>query len=102
MSKLSIVLLVVAALALGLWLGFNPHMHRQIVESWSQARTAFLHSTASVRLPIGLSSTSRTATRVQPTTAPISTTATWKQITTAFDSLVTSLHRLWLSLSTRI
>ncbi len=102
MSKLGVVLLVLAALAVGLWLGFNPHMHQQIVQSWQHARTAFVHSTASLHLPLGLSSTSRTTVHAQPPTAPVSTTATWKQITTAFDSLMASLHRLWLNISARI
>ncbi len=102
MSKLGIVILVLAALAVGLWLGFNPRMHQQVVQSWEHARTAFLKTTASLHLPLGLSNTSRTAVRVQPPAAPVSSSATWKQITTAFDSLVASLHRLWLNISARI
>ncbi len=102
MSKLGVVVLVLAALGVGLWLGFNPHAHQQVVQSWEHTRAAFLHSTASLHLPLGLSAASRTTTRVQPPTVGVSGSAAWKQITTAFDSLVASLHKLWLSISARI
>ncbi len=102
MSKLGVVLLVLAALAVGLFLGFNPRTHQEIVATWNHERAAWLHNTASLHLPLGLTATSRTSTRTPAPVAPVTSSATWKQITTAFESLVTSLHRLWLNLSTKI
>lgn len=102
MSKLGVVLLVAVGLAVGLWLGFNPQTHQQIAQSWDRERTTLLHATASMHLPLGLSTTTRTTVTAKPPSAPVATTAAWKQITTAFESLMTSLHRLWLNFSARI
>lgn len=38
MPKFAPILLVVVGLAVGLWLGFNPQAHQQIVQSWNQDR----------------------------------------------------------------
>ena len=100
MSKLAPVLLIAAGLAVGLWLGFNPHAHQQMVESWDHARTAVVQTTAKVQL----SPAPLTSSKVNTTThfqAPSASSA-WKQITTTFGSLVSSLQRLWLNISAQI
>ncbi len=102
MSKFAPVLLVVVGLAVGLWLGFNPRAHQQVVQSWDQARVAFVHATASLHLSPKVGLTAKTTTHVQPITAPPSATNAWRQISTAFESLVTSLQRLWLNISAKI
>jgi hypothetical protein len=100
MSKLAPVLLVAAGLAVGLRLGFNPHAHQQIVQNWNQARTAVVQTTAKVHLspaPLTIIKIS-TTTHIQ---APTASTA-WRQITTAFESLVSNLQKLWLNTAARI
>lgn len=97
MSKLGTVLLVVAGLAVGLWLGFNPHAHQQVVQDWDHARTALVHMTTSVRVSPGVTTAAKPTTRSQP-----SATGVWKEITAAFDSLVNSLQRLWLNVRASI
>ncbi len=101
MSKIAPILLVVAGLAVGLWLGFNPHAHQQVVQDWNRARVAFVHAEASLHLGSKTALAPKT-TRVEPITTSPSATAAWKQITTAFESLVNSLQRWWQSISTRI
>jgi hypothetical protein len=100
MSKLAPVLLVAAGLAVGLWLGFNPHAHQQIVQNWNHARTALVQTTAKVHLsPAPLTSIKiNTTAHLQ---AP-SASSLWKQITTALESLMSSLQKLWLNITARI
>lgn len=103
MSKFAPILLVAAGLAVGLWLGFNPHTHQQIVQNWNHARTALVQMTAKVHLasvPAGSTKINLT-THVQAPTAP-SASAAWRQIPTAFESLVSSLQRLWVNVTARI
>lgn len=100
MFKLAPVLLVAAGLAVGLWLGFNPQTHQQIVQNWDRAHAAVVQAAAKVQLaPMTLTSTKvNTAPHAQ---AP-SASAAWKQITTALGSLVSSLQRMWLNITARV
>ncbi len=95
------VLLVIAGLAVGLWLGFNPRAHQEVIHSWDQAQTAIAHmkfnSTANVR--VAQPPTARTKPSSTP---PATVSITWKQVTTAFDDLWLSMQRLWLNVSARI
>ncbi len=102
MSKTAPVLLVAVGLAVGLWLGFNPHAHQQVVQEWDHARIAFVHATASLHVSPGVTASTKTATRVEPTSAAPSAAAAWKQITAAFESLVSSLQRLWVNIRARV
>jgi len=103
MSKFAPILLLVAGLALGLWLGFNPHAHQQVVQDWNHARTALVQVTAKARLTSApaVSTKVNLTTHVQAPSVP-NASATWKQVTTAFESLVSSLQRLWLNVTARI
>ncbi len=98
MSKIAVVILVLAALAVGLWLGFNPRMHAQIVQSWDRTRASWTHLTAQLHL------TPAAKARVSPTAhvqAP-NLSAAWKQITTAFESLFSDLQHLWRNVTARV
>ncbi len=100
MSKIAPVVLVIAGLAVGLWLGFNPRVHQQIVQDWNHARTALVHMTAQLRLSPARTSSTRTVTTPHVQVPSLSTI--WKDITTAFDSLTRSLQRAWTSVTARI
>lgn len=102
MSKSATILLVAIALAVGLWLGFNPRAHAQTVQSWDHARAAFVQATASLRLAPKTAVMPRATTTTKPIIAQPSASAAWKQISTAFESLVSSLQRLWLSISAKV
>lgn len=103
MSKFAPILLVVAGLAVGLWLGFNPHAHQQVVQEWNHARTALVQMTAKAHLASAPAAGSKInlTTHVQAPSVP-NASAAWKQVTTAFESLVSSLQRLWLNVTARI
>ncbi len=102
MTKIAPVLLVLVGLAVGLWLGFNPHAHQQVVQDWDRARLAFIHATASLHLSSKVALAPKSTTRVEPITTSPSANAALKQITTAFQSLVSSLQRLWLQITARV
>ncbi len=102
MSRFAPWILLVVGLAVGLWLGFNPHAHQQVVQDWNHIRLAFVHAEASLHLPRGVGIAAKTPTRAQPTVAAPSATAAWRQISTEFQVLVNGLQRLWLQISARI
>ncbi len=100
MTKIAPVVLVIAGLAVGLWLGFNPRAHQQIVQDWDHARTALVHMTAQLRLSPARASSTRISTTPHVQVPNLATI--WKDITAAFDSLTRSVQRAWLSVTARI
>ncbi len=101
MSKIAPVLLLVVGLAVGLWLGLNPHTHQQIVQDWTHARESLVHLTAQLRLsPARTSGIKINTTPPHIQTPNLSTL--WKDITTAFESLTHSLQRAWSSVTARV
>lgn len=102
MSKLAAAgLMLIVGLAIGLWLGFNPTAHKETERTWNQARTSIvgLESQAGVKTP--KARTTITTSKPAPDVKPIATDA-WKQITTAFNTLLASVERLWTNISARI
>ena len=96
-----LVVALVLGLAAGLWLGFNPQAHKQVLQDFNGAKTAVAH--------IGFASTTKAHAAAPAPTAPksvlqLSPTATvaWRQITTAFESLWTSMQQIWLRATARI
>lgn len=98
MSRIAVVILVLAALAVGLWLGFNPRMHAQVVQTWNQARASWTHLMAQVHLaPAAKLKVNPTARVESPNLS-----TTWRQITTAFESLLSNLQHFWRNVTARI
>ncbi len=94
-------LLLVVGLASGLWLGFNPKMHQQIVQDWNRASVSVAH------VGLGTSAKPSALQPIAPTSKPSSQTqfnvsATWKQISVAFEGFWRSIQRLFLNTSARV
>ena len=102
MSKLTVAgLLLVTGLTIGLWLGFNPKTHQQILQNWNHATAAVAH--------VGLAAIPKVHTLqapaavAKPLSQPkISTSAAWKQISVAFETLWNSVQHLWHTVTARI
>lgn len=107
MGKIA-VLFVLAGLAVGLWLGFNPAAHREVVRLWSSATasaatngrrgettTTFSLRSLDARVARFFRSTpsAEVTPKSQPGTANILT-----QISTLFQDIWHALQRIWLSL----
>ena len=104
------LLLILAGLAVGLFLGFNPTTHRDIARWWSSATAqAAVSQRQANRTPAPLISLRqfdnsvarlfRTATR--PQTSVRSEPATlpgWSQIVAALQAFWHALQQIWLSL----
>ncbi len=110
MSK-SAGLLVILGLAVGLWLGFNPQAHKQTVQYWDKAKTALAQvktqTTAKVNVldshtTTWLRSSSKTKVVAPAAPAAPSASSTWKQITAFFNTLWTSVQRMWASLTNKL
>jgi len=107
MNKLP-VLLLIAGLAIGLWLGFNPTTHRELVGFWNSAtKTDQAHARPVAALNIRqldqkVAVWFRTTTRVQvtpqsrPTALPI-----WKQISAALQTFWNAMQRFLASIISR-
>ncbi len=99
----SAVLLLLAGLALGLWLGFNPTTHRDLVRWWdrttaSQARTRETPTAAiSLRtLDRSINRWFRTAARPQsPTPERSSPAPTGNQILATLQTFWHALQQAW-------
>jgi hypothetical protein len=94
------VLLVLAGLAVGLWLGFNPRAHQETIQTWDRTRAAIVHAQTTTTVKVG--ATKPTAAAKPTTSTQPTASITWKQITTAFDVFWLSLQKLWLNVSARI
>lgn len=99
------LLLILAGLAVGLFLGFNPTTHRDLVRWWDSTaakqgqaqRTPAVISLrqfdSSVARLFRTSPRPQSSTRSEPATLP-----GWSQIVAALQTLWHSLQRIWLSL----
>ncbi len=103
------VLFVLAGLAVGLWLGFNPSTHRELVRLWdnatvSQARTRRTTTVFSLRqLDQSVARLFRSTPRagVTPRTEPSTSTA-WNQFVALLQSFWHALERIWASLTAKV
>ncbi len=112
MGKFAILFLL-AGLAVGLWLGFNPTTHSQLARDWKQVTVSNTRSRTTsspslslrqldTKVSIWLKSAQRSQTQTQTTsrTSPSTSTSTstiGKQITAALQAFWQALQRLWLS-----
>jgi hypothetical protein len=101
-------LLLIVGLAAGLWLGFNPATHRQLIRFWDNMRigqaqakplaAVEIHQWDS-RVGVWLRSPSRTpSARVSP---PVALPG-WTQITAAWRAFWSALQGIWVSLLVKI
>jgi hypothetical protein len=101
MSKSAGVVLALFGLAIGLYLGFNAQAHKATVRDWDRvtAGVAHMHLTTTAK-PSALG---RPAVSNKPISVPkLSTSAAWKQISTAFETLLNSVERLWTRVTASI
>ncbi len=102
------VLLVLAGLAVGLWLGFNPAAHKEIVHLWTNASVSQKRSSTpavfSIRqIDAQVTRWFRSAPKPQHTTASQpSTQSVWTQIRAVFQDLWNALQRIWLSIQAKL
>ncbi len=107
MGKLA-VLFVLAGLAVGLWLGFNPAAHREVVRLWSNAtasteahgRRGDTTTTFSLRsLDARVARFFRTtpSAQVTPKSQP-GTVNIGAQISTLLQQIWQAIQKMWLSL----
>ncbi len=95
----SAVLLLVVGFALGLWLGFNPQAHKQVVEDWNHGRAVLANLQAQV------TGTTHGATAQANTPEPASskpgaqpTSVVWRQLSSMLTTLWNSLQHIWLQI----
>ena len=111
MGKMA-VLLMLAGLAVGLWLGFNPATHKELVRLWNSTSVTGVpraHGGGSPalislrQLDARVSRFFRSAPRVQaePKSQP-ETSPAWTQISAALQALWRALERIWLSILAKI
>jgi hypothetical protein len=104
----SAVLLLIVGLAFGLWLGFNPQAHAQTIKNWDQAKASYIQIKAKATTQIHQWDTKVSAVgKSSPKAEPASqsrpdTSAAWKQISTAFESLWNSIQRIWSNITAKI
>ncbi len=97
----SAALLFVLGIALGLWLGFDPQAHAQVVRFWDQMRAAYASLQTKTSVTIH-NSTAGTKTSQPAGSSTTTTSNVWKQLSSIFTSLWNSLHGLWLEISTKL
>ena len=106
MGKSAVIFLIVG-LAIGLWLGFNPTSHRELVRSWRSATTgqvreqnSSVHNLRQLDTTVGRwlrsSGRSRADTETQPSTATAS-----RQISAAWNSFWNALENIWLNIAAK-
>jgi hypothetical protein len=102
------VLFLVLGLVVGLWLGFNPQAHRQTIQKWDSAKTAYLKIKAETTAKIqGLNShlsfspQSSPKSSSAPQSQPAVSTA-WKQVSTSFEVIWNSMQRFWANATAKI
>jgi hypothetical protein len=98
----SAVLLLIAGLAVGLWLGFNPTTHKDLVKFWDSTKASQVQAkpSADVNLrnidtKVALwfrTATKTTAPKSQPTSPAVS-----NQISAAWKAFWSALQKLWMN-----
>jgi len=104
----SATLLLIVGLAVGLWLGFNPQAHAQIVKDWGRAKTSYVQfkaqaSTQVRHLDTKVSAVGKSSPKAEPVSqSQPNVSAAWKQISTAFETLWSSVQRTWSNITAKI
>jgi hypothetical protein len=103
------ILFLLVGLAIGLWLGFNPAAHRDVVRWWD--RTSRTEASASVPSAISSRQLNRSLSRLlrsTPRSQPAApqpdhgTVPTGNQISTELQALWNALQRIWLDFIARL
>ncbi len=105
MAKIAILLFAVG-LGLGLWFGFDPHMHQRVVQNWNMARQAYIRIQTEVTASFHSTTVSfnnwlarlNSGTTLSVNTGSKSGSSLWKQITSGFGSFWNALQRIWLNI----
>ncbi len=102
----SAVLLLLIGLAVGLWLGFNPATHRDLVRWWDRttAAQARNHTTATPSAAISLRQLDRSISRwfrtaARPQSSPpekSSPSPTWSQVVGTLQAFWHALEQVWV------
>jgi hypothetical protein len=92
------VFLLFLGLALGLWLGFNPRAHSEMVRSWDQMRAAYVRFKDSASLAIHNWSAGSKAS--QPSGSS-SLDSAWKQLSADLAAVWHSVENLWSQVTAR-
>ncbi len=97
----SAVLLLIVGFALGVWLGFNPQAHKQVVDTWNNAKAFFVNMQAQVSGKAGSNSAaSQPNAQGQAKSNPGVQTASvvWRQISSMLATVWNSLQRIWFQI----
>ncbi len=110
MAKSAIFLLVVG-FALGLWIGFNPQLHKQAVTSWDHTRAFFANlqtQVSSASHGISFQSNVKVQSNPQTQSSPQAQSKSgpgmqtvnvmWRQVSSILATLWNSLQHLWLQI----
>ncbi len=102
--------LILAGLAVGLFLGFNPTAHRDVVRWWDSATAKASTSQPQAQRPTAVFSLRqfdssvarlfRTSARPQSSTRSEPATV-WSQIVAALQQLWHALQKIWLSIAAK-
>lgn len=102
MAKSAVFLLIVG-FALGMWVGFNPQLHKQVVDTWDHAKASFMNIQAQVSGKASNSSNNtvsqpapQTQVKSKPGAQP--TSVVWRQISSMFAALWNSMQHIWLQI----
>jgi len=103
----STVLLFVLGIALGLWFGFNPQMHKKVVQSWDDTKTFFakLETNVSGTISAWTMQTKAQAQVGKKTVASVTAkplTSAWQQFVSAGGTFLQSMQKIWLELMTNL
>ena len=98
MSKAAGISLLVLGLAVGLWLGFNPKAHQETLRDWNRATASVAHLKITNAVKPRASQASQPSAFKLPSisVSKVSTSAAWKQVSAAFETLWRSVESLWV------
>ncbi len=98
MSKFGVLFLLIG-LAVGLFLGFNPTTHRDLVRDWNRARIGQTSQSPSVAVNVRRAGRFlRSSPRIQPEPSPV---PSGSQIQAELQMLWNALRQLWLNFIAR-
>ena len=98
----SSVLLLIAGLAVGLWLGFNPTTHKDLVKFWENTKASQVQAKPNAEVSFRNIDTKvalwfRTATRTTAPKPEPTSPAVSNQISAAWKAFWSALQRIWLN-----
>ncbi len=96
-------LLLLLGLGIGLWLGFNPQAHRKMLQNWNEAKASYMRVQAQISSKFD-DWTAQPGLQRQSTSsaAPKWIRTAWQQLGSIFNTIWSSVQRIWLSLSSNL